>query len=75
MIMCCFSQVGSKSARKYWRSCKETNPAATVTLADSSCVRQVKIWTRDQGFGTAAGIRAMVLRGSDLADLEKVKCW
>lgn len=71
------SQVGSSSkafmtdgelpgnVKKYWRSCKETNPAATVTLADSSCVRQVKIWTRDQGFGTAAGIRAMVLRGSD----------
>lgn len=51
--------------KKYWRSCKENNPSATVTFAASSCVRRVKIWARDQSFGTGAGIKAMVLRGSD----------
>lgn len=51
--------------KKYWRSCKENNPAATVTFAESSCVRQVKIWARNQGYGTGAGIQAMVLRGSN----------
>ena len=61
----------SRRARKYWRSCKESNPAATVTFAGSSCVRRVKIWARDQGFGTGAGIQAMVLRGSDLGLFRK----
>ena len=63
----------SKCARKYWRSCKENNPAATVTFAESSCVRQVKIWARNQGYGTGAGIQAMVLRGSDLGLFRKIR--
>ena len=63
----------SKCARKYWRSCKENNPAATVTFAESSCVRQVKIWARNQGDGTGAGIQAMVLRGSDLGLFRKIR--
>lgn len=51
--------------KKYWRSCKANNPSATVTFASSSCVRQVEIWARDQSGGTPAGIKAMVLMGSD----------
>jgi len=54
----------SPKGNKYWASCEEKDPAATVKLPEAQCIRQIRIWPRGDCCGSESdGIIAEVQTG------------